>query len=78
MSRCSAMVVVMFLRVVYKALKGVETVAVKFCQSVVSEKDQVRRHRLPCRQYGSFASTAMSCEALRPLALTDAMQTHRR
>ncbi len=27
---------------VYKALKGVETVAVKFCQSMVSEKDQVR------------------------------------
>ena len=26
---------------VYKALKGVETVAVKFCQSFVSEKDQV-------------------------------------
>ena len=28
---------------VYKALKGVETVAVKFCQSVVSDKDKVRR-----------------------------------
>ena len=26
---------------VYKALKGVETVAVKFCESLVSEKDQV-------------------------------------
>ena len=64
---CNMVLRAMLMNAVYKALKGVETVAVKSCQSLVSEKDQVGRGTMPCRDI--YKLVRRRVEAMTPAAV---------